>query len=49
VKNAQSKLALLLAAKYKHVPHRLILSGTPLQKSGTRTHRSFHIHKMRRC
>lgn len=33
VKNHQSKLALTLAAKYRHVPHRVILSGTPLQNS----------------
>jgi SNF2 family DNA or RNA helicase len=33
LKNHQSKLALTLAQKYKHVPNRLILSGTPLQNS----------------
>jgi len=33
LKNAASKGALTIAAMYKHVRHRLILSGTPLQNS----------------
>jgi ATP-dependent helicase STH1/SNF2 len=33
LKNSASKGALTLAALYKHVRHRLILSGTPLQNS----------------